>query len=131
MFYFTATKTVLDIKIDVSMLTNIPVSKQVWRGWPESIADELSLAQIGISRKHKLYVKPKDETSRNVSPVISLNDCYPRDVCLSMTLSIISSEKSHNRSKNMLLIKVVKYFFRVIFSPKRSKKEVFRKSWEN
>ena len=50
------------------MLTNIPVSKQVWRGWPESIADELSLAQIGISRKHKLYVKPKDETSRNVSP---------------------------------------------------------------
>ena len=68
MFYFiTATKTVLDIKIDVSMLTNIPVSKQVWRGWPESIADELSLAQIGINKKHKLYVKPKDDTSRNVS----------------------------------------------------------------
>jgi len=63
---FRPTKTVLDIKIDVSMLTNIPVSKQVWRGWPESIADELSLAQIGISRKHKLYVKPKDETSRNM-----------------------------------------------------------------
>ena len=54
------------------MLTNIPVSKQVWRGWPESIADELSLAQIGISRKHKLYVKPKDETSRNVSPNLYL-----------------------------------------------------------
>jgi hypothetical protein len=67
MIFFTATKTVLDIKIDVSMLTNIPVSKQVWRGWPESIADELSLAQIGISKKHKLYVKPKDDTSRNVS----------------------------------------------------------------
>ena len=66
-FFITATKTVLDIKIDVSMLTNIPVSKQVWRGWPESIADELSLAQIGISKKHKLYVKPKDDTSRNVS----------------------------------------------------------------
>ena len=65
--FITATKTVLDIKIDVSMLTNIPVSKQVWRGWPESIADELSLAQIGISKKHKLYVKPKDDTSRNVS----------------------------------------------------------------
>ena len=67
LFFITATKTVLDIKIDVSMLTNIPVSKQVWRGWPESIADELSLAQIGISKKHKLYVKPKDDTSRNVS----------------------------------------------------------------
>ena len=49
------------------MLTNIPVSKQVWRGWPESIADELSLAQIGIAKKHKLYVKPKDDTARNVS----------------------------------------------------------------
>ena len=67
-FYFiAATKTVLDIKIDISMLTNIPVSKQVWRGWPESIADELSLAQIGIAKKHKLYVKPKDDTARNVS----------------------------------------------------------------
>jgi hypothetical protein len=69
-FIITATKTVLDIKIDVSMLTNIPVSKQVWRGWPESIADELSLAQIGISKKHKLYVKPKDDTSRNVSNLL-------------------------------------------------------------
>lgn len=67
---FKPTKTVLDIKIDVSMLTNIPVSKQVWRGWPESIADELSLAQIGISKKHKLYVKPKDDTSRNM-PVLN------------------------------------------------------------
>jgi len=67
---FRPTKTILDIKIDVSMLTNIPVSKQVWRGWPESIADELSLAQIGISKKHKLYVKPKDETSRNM-PLLS------------------------------------------------------------
>lgn len=67
---FKPTKTILDIKIDVSMLTNIPVSKQVWRGWPESIADELSLAQIGISKKHKLYVKPKDDTSRNM-PVLN------------------------------------------------------------
>ena len=72
--FITATKTVLDIKIDVSMLTNIPVSKQVWRGWPESIADELSLAQIGISKKHKLYVKPKDDTSRNVSTYLIIKN---------------------------------------------------------
>ena len=63
---FRPTKTILDIKIDVSMLTNIPVSKQVWKGWPDNIADELSLAQIGISKKHKLSVKPKDDTSRNM-----------------------------------------------------------------
>ena len=64
---FRPTKTVLDIKIDVSMLTNIPVSKQVWKGWPEFVADELSLAQLGIPKKHKLSVRPKDDTSRNVS----------------------------------------------------------------
>ena len=50
------------------MLTNISVSKQIWRGWPESIADELSLAQIGIPKRHKLSVKPKDN-SMNVSKV--------------------------------------------------------------
>ena len=64
---FRPTKTILDIKIDVSMFTNIPVSKQIWRGWPDNIADELSLAQIGIPKKHKVSVRPKDDTSRNVS----------------------------------------------------------------
>jgi len=63
---FRPTKTILDIKIDVSMLTNIPVSKQIWRGWPDNIADELSLAQIGIPKKHKVSVRPKDDTSRNM-----------------------------------------------------------------
>lgn len=51
------------------MLTNIPVSKQVWRGWPDNIADELSLAQIGIPKKHRLFVKPKDDGARNVKNV--------------------------------------------------------------
>merc|ERR1712223_1792660 len=45
-------------------------SKQIWRGWPESIADELSLAQIGIPKRHKLSVKPKDN-SMNM-PIIDL-----------------------------------------------------------
>merc|ERR1712223_1225960 len=72
---FRPTKTVLDIKIDISMLTIIPVSKQVWRGWPESIADELSLAQIGIAKKHKLYVKPKDDTARNM-PILSASSLH-------------------------------------------------------
>lgn len=67
---FRPTKTVLDIKIDISMLTNIPVSKQVWRGWPNDIADELSLAQIGIQKRHRLFVKPKDDSARNM-PVLN------------------------------------------------------------
>ena len=69
LFLDVATKTVLDIKIDISMLTNIPVSKQVWRGWPNDIADELSLAQIGIQKRHRLFVKPKDDSARNVSSI--------------------------------------------------------------
>merc|ERR1712018_924525 len=68
---FRPTKTILDIKIDVSMLTNIPVSKQIWKGWPDNIADELSLAQIGIPKKHKVSVRPKDDTSRNMPLVNS------------------------------------------------------------
>ena len=51
------------------MLTNISVSKQIWKGWPEDIADELSLAQIGIPKRHKLSLRPKDEYSMNVSVV--------------------------------------------------------------
>ena len=69
MSFVAATKTVLDIKIDISMLTNIPVSKQIWRGWPNDIADELSLAQIGIPKRHKLYVSQRDDSSsRDVMP---------------------------------------------------------------
>ena len=64
---FRPTKTVLDIKIDVSMLTNISVSKQVWKGWPEDIVDELSLVQSGIPRRHKLSLRPKDHQSMDVS----------------------------------------------------------------
>ena len=77
LFFFLATKTILDIKIDISMLTNISVSKQIWRGWPESIADELSLAQIGIPKRHKLSVKPKDN-SMNVSKVAYIIELHTK-----------------------------------------------------
>lgn len=59
---FRPTKTVLDIKIDVSMLTNISVSKQIWKGWPEDVMDELSLVQTGIPKRHKLSLRPKDSS---------------------------------------------------------------------
>ena len=59
------------------MLTNISVSKQIWRGWPESIADELSLAQIGIPKRHKLSVKPKDN-SMNVSKVAYIIELHTK-----------------------------------------------------
>ena len=68
---FRPTKTVLDIKIDVSMLTNISVSKQVWKGWPEDIVDELSLVQSGIPRRHKLSLRPKDHQSMDVSVIFN------------------------------------------------------------
>jgi hypothetical protein len=69
--YFAATKTVLEIKIDMSMLTNIAVSKQSWTGWPADIADELSLAQIGIPKRHKLSLRPIPE-ARSVSLYINM-----------------------------------------------------------
>ncbi len=46
----------LSVKLDVSNLTEIPVSKQVWTGWPEGANDDLSLAQVGMEQEHHLTV---------------------------------------------------------------------------
>lgn len=48
---FRPTQSILSTKLDVSNLTNIPVSKQIWQGWPPSAMEneQLTLAQIGIS----------------------------------------------------------------------------------
>ncbi len=61
----SATQTVLNIKLDLSNLTDIPVSKQVWRGWPENVNDQLSLVQLGIPREHNLYINRKDSVSHS------------------------------------------------------------------
>ena len=74
---FRPTQSVLNVKLDLSNVTNIPVSRQKWIGWPEGISDELTLAQTGISRKHKFYLsegpRPNATTSvRDVSLMAEL-----------------------------------------------------------
>ena len=65
---FRPTCSVLNVKLDVSTFTNIPVSRQKWSGWPEGITDDLTLAQIGIKREHhmSLSIAPR-HTGRDVS----------------------------------------------------------------
>ena len=74
-----ATHTVLNVKLDMAGLVSIPVSKQIWTGWPENIAEDLSLAQIGIPQEHKLTVdtsgpknvrKPSTRTSSTRSSYV-------------------------------------------------------------
>ena len=71
---FAATKTVLNVKMDVSDMTNIAVSKQKWTGWPPTISDELSLAQIDIPKQHELTVNVATSQS---SPSVR-KSCDPR-----------------------------------------------------
>ncbi len=40
---FPGTKTLLEVKLDVSDLTNIPVRNQLWTGWPPNLTDDVSL----------------------------------------------------------------------------------------
>ncbi|CAB4062344.1 FAF1 [Lepeophtheirus salmonis] len=54
---FSPTLSVLSVKLGTSNVTNIPVSKQVWTGWPEDVNDDLSLAQLGIPQEHYLTLK--------------------------------------------------------------------------
>jgi hypothetical protein len=53
---FRPTYTVLNVKLDASNLTDIPVSRQKWTGWPEGISDDLTLAQIDIPRHHEMQL---------------------------------------------------------------------------
>ena len=39
---FPGTKTILEVKRDVSDLTNIPVRNQLWSGWPSQLTDDVS-----------------------------------------------------------------------------------------
>lgn len=40
---FPGTKTLLEVKLDVSDLTNIPVRYQLWNGWPPSATDDVCI----------------------------------------------------------------------------------------
>ena len=45
-----------NVKFNVSNVTDIPVSRQRWVGWPDEVTDDMSLAQIGIPRQHELHL---------------------------------------------------------------------------
>ena len=60
---FRPTTSVLNVKLDVSQLSDIPVSRQKWIGWPEGTTDDLTLAQIGIPRQHELHLSALQRSS--------------------------------------------------------------------
>ena len=68
----SATKTVLNVKMDASDMTSIAVSKQKWTGWPADISDELSLAQIDIPKRHSLTVNVADAAQSTSSLNVSV-----------------------------------------------------------
>merc|ERR550519_469966 len=53
---FPGSHTVLQVKRDVSTVTDIPVFRQSWTGWPEHSNDDLSLIQIGLATDSTLRV---------------------------------------------------------------------------
>jgi len=53
---FPGSHTVHQVKRDVSAVTDIPVFRQEWTGWPEHTNDELSLIQIGLPNDSTLRV---------------------------------------------------------------------------
>ena len=54
--HFRPDQTVHRVKVDISDVTDIPVSRQKWEGWPENVYDNLTLERSGIPREHRLYV---------------------------------------------------------------------------
>ena len=54
--HFRPGQTVHRVMVDVSDVTDIPVSRQKWEGWPEHVYDNLTLEKSGIPREHKLCV---------------------------------------------------------------------------
>ncbi|XP_026125016.1 FAS-associated factor 1-like isoform X1 [Carassius auratus] len=65
---FPASKTIQEVKRNISDLTNIPVRHQQWDGWPASASDDsMTLASSGISYPcHHLTV------SRRSSPALTV-----------------------------------------------------------
>jgi len=53
---FPGSHTVEQVKRDVATVTDIPVFRQDWKGWPEGCNDELSLIQIGLESGTELRV---------------------------------------------------------------------------
>ncbi len=63
---FLGTKTILEVKIDLHAITNIPVRHQKWTGWPAHTNDTTRLSEAGIGFNHNLELK-RDETENKIS----------------------------------------------------------------
>ena len=46
----------MQVKRDVATVTDIPVFRQSWSGWPEDCNDDLSLLQVGLQSEAVLRV---------------------------------------------------------------------------
>jgi len=68
---FPPSHTVLQVKTDVHAVTDIPVYRQRWEGWPENTVDHMTLDKTGIPREHILSVSLQAENSM---PVIDVTD---------------------------------------------------------
>lgn len=53
---FPGSHTVMQVKRDVATVTDIPVFRQQWTGWPDHCNDDLSLIQIGLPNESTLRV---------------------------------------------------------------------------
>lgn len=60
---FSGSKKVIDIKTDMFHCTNIPVSQQIWSGWPSPVEDNMTLAQLSLC-------KPSHDLSFRSAPVL-------------------------------------------------------------
>ena len=73
---FSASQTVAQVKREVASVTDIPVFRQSWTGWPEQTKDSLSLIKIGLEANAELRVR-RDEPAPSV-PVL-LDDSIKAD----------------------------------------------------
>ena len=70
-------------------MTDIPVFRQDWKGWPEGCNDELSLIQIGLESGTELRVNSVRRHDRQNSGVIKQNNLVREAFKNSMELSIL------------------------------------------
>uniref|UniRef100_A0A4W5P990 Fas (TNFRSF6) associated factor 1 n=1 Tax=Hucho hucho TaxID=62062 RepID=A0A4W5P990_9TELE len=72
---FPGSRTIQEVKRNVSDLTNIPVRHQQWEGWPASASDSMTLAASGISYPcHHLGVCRRSSPANTQEPTEEVNN---------------------------------------------------------
>ena len=54
--YFHPLQTVFTVKHSFFEITDIPISQQVWEGWPNGAHDQMKLRNSGIAKEHQLVL---------------------------------------------------------------------------